>query len=189
MVLPDATAPSELCCHQIALSQCCFLFTTMLPLHDERSPMYDLSPSHASCLPVHGCLVAELASQLWQPCVDQPACGDFYWQYSAWVCSNPIGCGGGTAVRSAVCTNGTTGATLPDIVCANVTQDATTMPCATDPCGVLYWRARELTDCLPVDASKPCGEVSDVCPESLAYGCMHVHAAAARSYLGRSVWW
>lgn len=45
-------------------------------------------------------------------------------------------------------------------MCDAAKRDNSTQPCAQGPCIMFYWRARELADCLPEEASKPCGRVS-----------------------------
>jgi hypothetical protein len=46
--------------------------------------------------------------------------------------------------------------------------DNSTQPCAQSPCVVFYWKARELADCLPEDAARPCGRVGCVAAWLLA---------------------
>eukprot|EP00879_Flechtneria_rotunda_P014149 GHRR01014781.1.p1 GENE.GHRR01014781.1~~GHRR01014781.1.p1 ORF type:complete len:598 (+),score=179.22 GHRR01014781.1:1483-3276(+) len=107
-----------------------------------------------------------LAQQLWEECI-LPECPSYFWSYSNWICTNKArlrhqqaGCGGGTAYRNATCTQLDTSMPVDSSNCDPETMDNSTQPCATNPCLVYYWRTRELADCLPEEASDPCGRVS-----------------------------
>jgi hypothetical protein len=114
----------------------------------------------AHCL--HCCLHADLlvsdSTRLWKPCDDLPPCEKYIWSYGDWVCDNAKGCGGGTAGRNISCVVSSSGKVVADSRCTSP-PDNTTQPCATPKCIDYYWKAKELADCMPEDATKPCGRV------------------------------
>ncbi|KAF8062687.1 Papln [Scenedesmus sp. PABB004] len=99
-----------------------------------------------------------LAAQLWEPCL-LPPCASHFWSYGDWACNNTAGCGGGAASRAATCVAAATGRPANATSCDVNDLDSSTKPCAMSPCAVFYWRTRELADCLPEEASRPCGRV------------------------------
>ena len=118
--------------------------------------LWDIGPTRRPL-----CRPADLASSVVQQCAGQAACGEYFWEYSNWVCSNARGCGGGIAVRNATCRNATSSEQVEEFRCLlDTVPDQKRQPCALQQCVQYTWHVGEPSDCQPLDSSVPCGKVS-----------------------------
>lgn len=145
-------------------------------------PLHNVYPCVGHCTL---CLLADLlvsdTTRLWKPCDDLPPCEKYIWSYGDWVCDNAKGCGGGTAGRNISCVVSSSGKVVADSKCTSP-PDNTTQPCATPKCIDYYWKAKELADCMPEDATKPCGRVSCwLLSLDGAFSNFHVDCAAVKA--------